>query len=180
GTLKSTGEPLDLALSGDGWFEVSTEGGPAYTRKGDFRLDASGRLVTQQGHPVMGVSGVIQLLHGAPVIDAAGRVLEGGRMQEALAPLTPTPVAQIRIVQFEPGADIRRLGDGLVAPRGEPVAAPEGAVQVQQGFLENSNVAHMREMVDLMGAVRHLETMQKVASGYDEMLGASIRRLGET
>lgn len=180
GTLRPTGQPLDLALSGDGWFEVSTDSGFAYTRQGNFRLDASGRLVTQQGHAVMGTSGVIQLVQGSPRIDAAGRVFEGNRTHEAHPSMASAPVAQIRIVQFEAGADVRRLGDGLLVPRGEPVAAPEGAVQVQQGFLENSNVAHMREMADLMLAVRHLETMQKVATGYDEMLGASIRKLGET
>lgn len=180
GTLRSTGHPLDLALSGDGWFEVATESGLAYTRQGNFRLDAAGRLVTAQGHAVMGTSGVIQLLRGSPSIDAAGRVFEDHHASEGLGSMTPAPVAQLRIVQFEPGADLRRLGDGLLAPSREPVAAAEGAVQVQQGFLENSNVAPMREMVDLMLAVRHLETMQKVASGYDEMLGASIRRLGET
>lgn len=180
GTLRSTGQPLDLALSGDGWFEVATESGLAYTRQGNFRLDATGRLVTAQGHAVMGTSGVVQLLQGSPRVDAAGRVFEDDHASEGLGSMTPAPVAQLRIVQFEPDADLRRLGDGLLAPRGEPVAAAEGAVQVQQGFLENSNVAPMREMVDLMLAVRHLETMQKVASGYDEMLGASIRKLGET
>lgn len=180
GTLRATGQPLDLALSGDGWFEIATESGLAYTRQGNFQLDAAGRLVTAQGHAVMGTSGVIQLLQGSPRIDAAGRVFEDQHASEGPGSMTPAPVAQLRIVQFEPGADLRRLGDGLLAPSREPVAAAEGAVQVQQGFLENSNVAPMREMVDLMLAVRHLETMQKVASGYDEMLGASIRRLGET
>src|SRR6478672_3511202 len=57
GTLKSTGQKLDLALSGPGWFEVQTADGPAYTRAGNFRLDAQGRLVTQQGDPVMGTGG---------------------------------------------------------------------------------------------------------------------------
>jgi len=56
---------------------------------------------------------------------------------------------------------------------------PEAGLQVQQGFLENSNVSHMHEMVGLLESLRHLEAMQKVALGYDEMLGASIRKLGE-
>ncbi len=180
GTLRSTGQPLDLALSGDGWFELATDNGLAYTRQGSFRLDATGRLVTAQGHAVMGTSGAIQLLEGSPRIDAAGRVFEGGPATGPSGSTTPVPVAQLRIVQLEPGADLRRLGDGLVTSRGDPIAAAEGAVQVQQGFLENSNVVPMREMVDLMLAVRHLETMQKVAIGYDEMLATSIRKLGET
>jgi flagellar basal-body rod protein FlgF len=179
GTLKATGRSLDLAIGGDGWFEIATDQGPAYTRDGNFRLDASGRLVTQQGQAVMGLSGEIQLLHGSPVIDAAGRVFEGARLEGGAAKLSPAPVGQIRVVQFDRTAAVERLGGGLLSIRGAAAAAPEGAVEMQQGFLENSNVSHMHEMVRLMEAVRHLESMQKVASGYDEMLGTSIRRLGE-
>jgi flagellar basal-body rod protein FlgG len=178
GTLKATGGALDLAIVGDGWFEVSTAEGPAYTRQGNFRLDGEGRLVTQQGHPVMGASGVIQLLHGSPRIDVAGRVFEGNR-ESGLARMAPAAVAQIKVVQLEAPGAVHRLGGGLVAHQGTAVAVPEGSVQVRQGLLENSNVEPMREMVDLMQAVRHLETLQKVALGYDEMLGTSIRKLGE-
>ncbi len=175
GTLKATGQPLDLALAGPAWFEVATPHGVAYTRQGDFRLDARGRLVTRQGHAVMGVAGEIQLLQGAPVIDRAGRVFESA----AAAGPGAAPVAQLKLVQFDPDASVEPLGEGLVTVRGEPVAATEGATPVQQGFLENSNVSQMQEMVRLMESVRHLEAMQKVATGYDEMLGTSIRRLGE-
>lgn len=179
GTLKATGQSLDLALVGDGWFEVATEQGPAYTRQGNFRLDARGRLVTQHGQAVQGAAGEIQLLHGTPVIDSSGRIFEGALTGSGRAPLSNTPVAQLRIVQFDRSGPLHRLGDGLVAIQGDPMAAAEGLVQIQQGFLENSNVSHMQEMVRLMEAVRHLESMQKVAVGYDEMLAASIRRLGE-
>jgi flagellar basal-body rod protein FlgG len=177
GTLKATGQPLDLALVGPGWFEVQTEAGTAYTRQGNFRLDARGRVVTQQGHPVLGVGGEIQLAQGHPAIDAAGRVFDaaGGGQGGSRG----TPLAQLRIVQFESSAQVERLGDGLVRVHGEPVAATEGSTQVQQGFLENSNVQSMQEMVQPLQSVRHLETMQKVATSYDEMLGTSIRRLGE-
>ena len=173
GTLKSTGQPLDLALAGPGWFEVQTAGGTAYTRQGNFRLDARGRLVTPEGDAVMGVGGEIVLVHGNPSIDASGRVFEGGAGAGA------SPVAQLRIVQFDPAARIERLGDGLVLVHGEAIAAPEGSARVEQGFLENSNVSPAQEMVQLLQSVRHLETMQKVATGYDEMLATSIRRLGE-
>jgi flagellar basal-body rod protein FlgG len=177
GTLKATGQALDLALSGPGWFEVQTETGTAYTRQGNFRLDARGRIVTQQGHPVMGVGGEILLAQGNPVIDASGRVFDAAAVLPAGA--RGVPVAQLRVVQFDSSAQVQRLGDGLVFVRGEAAAGTEASVQVQQGFLENSNVDAMQEMVQLLQSVRHFETMQKVAMGYDEMLGASIRRLGE-
>jgi flagellar basal-body rod protein FlgF len=174
GTLKATGQSLDLALSGPGWFEVATPAGPAYTRQGNFRLDAAGRLVTQQGDPVMGTGGEIVLAYPTPGVDSMGRVFEApGGVRSA-----GTPVAQLRIVRFEPGP-VQRLGDGLVLPQGAPVAVSGEAVQVRQGYLEGSNVSPMHEMVSLLESVRHLETLQKVALGYDEMLGTGIRKLGE-
>jgi flagellar basal-body rod protein FlgF len=177
GTLKSTGQKLDVALAGPGWFEVSTAAGVAYTRQGNFRLDAAGRLVTQQGDSVMGLAGEIQLLHGAPAIDAAGRVFEGGL--PGGAPGKSQPVAQLKVALFAPDAPMQRLGDGLVRIQGDAVPLAEASVHVQQGFLENSNVSTMHEMVRLLETLRHMETLQKVATGYDEMLATSIRKLGE-
>jgi len=181
GTLRPTGHALDLALTGPGWFEVATPQGVAYTRQGNFRLDAQGRLVTQQGHPVMGQGGEIVLLHGSPVIDAAGRVFEGtpSAGRDALG-AGSAAVGQLKLVQFDAGAPLQRLGDGLVLPQGEPSPVAAVAPQVRQGFLENSNVSHMQEMVRLLETVRHMESMQKVALGYDEMLATSIRKLGES
>lgn len=175
GALQATGRVFDLALTGPGWFEVLTPQGPAYTRQGDFRLDARGRLVTQQGLPVMGSGGEIQLVQGTATIDGAGRVFDGAASGKTNA----TPTAQLRIVQLDPHAALERAGDGLVRTAGDPVQAVEGSVEVKQGFLERSNVSHMQEMVRLMETVRHMESLQKVAVSYDELLAGSIRRLGE-
>ena len=180
GTLKATGQALDVAIAGAGWFEVSTPQGLAYTRQGDFRLDPRGRLVTQQGHPVMGWAGEIQLLQGAPVIDAAGRVFEGTLAGATRPSPGATPVGQLKVVQFDATAPLQRLPGGLVLPQGAASLAADATVQVRQGFLENSNVSPMQEMVRLMETLRHMEAMQKVAVGYDEMLGTSIRKLGES
>lgn len=176
GTLKATGQPLDFALAGPGWFEVLTPAGTAYTRQGNFRLDASGRLVTQQGFPVMGTGGDIVLPSGNAVVDAAGRVFDA----PAGARLGATPTAQLKVVQFDAGAAVERAGDGLVRAQIAPALVGESAVQIRQAFLENSNVSHMQEMVHLLETVRHFETLQKVGLGYDEMLATSIRKLGET
>lgn len=175
GTLKPTGRSLDVALTGPGWLEVTTPQGTAYTRQGNFRLDAQGRLVTQQGHAVMGLAGDIVLQQGAPVIDAEGRIFES---VAAGAKRDAAPIAQLKIVEFDAPAQVERIGDGLVLARAQARPAASGA-RVQQGFLENSNVSHMQEMVRLLETMRHMETLQKVALGYDEMLGTSIRKLGE-
>jgi flagellar basal-body rod protein FlgG len=108
-------------------------------------------------------------------MDSAGQLFESAAARGGAAP----PLAQLKVVQFEPGARIQRAGDGAMRVEGTAMLALEGSYEVRQGFLENSNVSQMHEMVRLLEAVRHLETMQKVALGYDEMLGAGIRRLGE-
>lgn len=175
GTLKPTGHGLDVALTGPGWFEVMTPQGSAYTRQGNFRLDAQSRLVTQEGHPVLGLAGEIVLLRGAPVVHADGRIFEAaaaGARKDAAA------VAQLKVVQFDAGAPVQRLGAGLVHIAGEPRPAVAGT-QVRQGFLENSNASPMHEMVRLLETMRHMESLQRAALGYDEMLGTTIRRLGE-
>jgi flagellar basal-body rod protein FlgG len=175
GTLKSTGQSLDVALTMPGFFEISTEAGLAYTRQGSWQLDARGRLVTAQGNPVMGQGGEIVLTRPNPVIDAAGQVFESKPGGGAEA----TPVAQLKVVQFDNAKDFRRVGDGLLSTDQAPTQLADGDVQLRQGFLENSNVSSMQEMVQLIQSMRHFESMQRVALGYDEMIGGAVRKLGE-
>lgn len=175
GTLKATGQSLDIALSGTGFFEISTEAGLAYTRQGNFQLDARGRLVTAQGQPVMGQGGEIVLTHPNPRIDATGQVFEptvDGRPD-------PVPVAQLKVVAFDDTKDLQRLGDGLLRTSLPPTQVSDSEAEVHQGFLENSNVNSMQEMAQLIVAMRHFESMQKVTLGYDEMIGSAVRKLGE-
>lgn len=174
GTLKRTGQSWDVALAGKGYFEVMTESGPAYTRHGSFQLDARGRLVTAHGHAVMGRDGEIFPATARPVVSEIGVVTDPA------APAASGPVGQLKVVQFEAGAQLDRLGDGLLRSRGAMSVLPDGEIQVRQGFLENSNVNSAHEMTQLLQAMRHFETMTKVAQAHDEMLGTAIRKLGET
>jgi flagellar basal-body rod protein FlgG len=179
GTVKVTGQPLDLAIAGDGFFEVATESGPAYTRQGSFQVDGRGRLVTAQGHAVMGRSGEILLTTRTPVIDAAGNVTEPDATTGPAASAPGTPVAQLRVVRMEEPRAARRIGEGLLLAGGRVTEVGEGQAGLRQGALENSNVSSVQEMVQLIQTMRHFESMQKVAQGYDEMLGAAIRKLGD-
>lgn len=176
-TLKATGQSLDLALAGAGYFEVQTDRGPAYTRNGAFAVDAQGRLVTAQGHAVMGKGGEITVRSSQPVIDSAGRVFDSAAAADGG---TGQPVAQLRVVAFDDQAVLERLGDGLFAAYSGLSVVADEKVQVRQGYLENSNVNSMQEMVQLIQTMRHFESMQRVAVGYDEMIGSAIRKLGET
>jgi flagellar basal-body rod protein FlgF len=174
GTLKTTGQPFDVALAGDGYFEVLTDSGPAYTRAGNFSVDATGRLVTAQGQIVMGRNGDIRLATRTPVIDAAGRITEsaepGGEARL---------VDHLKVVRFDKPQALRRLGDGLVAGADGMTLMAEGEPQVRQGALENANVNSTSEMVELIRTMRHFEGVHRALQGYDEMVGTAIRKLTE-
>ena len=172
-TLKPTGQALDLALAGPGWFEVTTANGPAYTRQGNFHVDAQGRLVTARGEAVMGTAGEIVLGAKRAAISSSGEV------RDADADPGSAPLARLRIVDFDAGSQPQRLENGaFTAPAATKEVDPAQA-QVRQGYLENSNVDAGQEMTSLVVAMRHFESMQKVVQGLDEMLGTAIRKLGE-
>lgn len=173
--LKATGQSLDVALAGEGFFEIGSPAGPAFTRQGNFQIDARGRLVTGQGYPVMGKSGEITLPSTAIRIDAAGNIFDAAGVAADDAP----PLAQLRIVLPDAPDRVQRLGDGLFGFDGGSTVMADSAVQARQGHLENSNVSAMQEMVQLMQTMRHAESMQKITQAYDDMLGTALRKLGD-
>jgi flagellar basal-body rod protein FlgG len=166
GTLKSTSEPLHLALEGPGFFVVETPQGEALTRRGDFRLDNESRLVTQAGLPVLGDNGVIRLDGATPQIAPDGTVRVAGNV-----------VAQIRVAQISQDAPLTPLGGDLY--RADQLPDADAAARVRQGFLETSNVESVGEMVRLMETMRHFEGVQRFVRGYDDMMGKAISELGK-
>jgi flagellar basal-body rod protein FlgF len=168
GTLKATGQAWDLALASDGYFEVATPQGPAYTRRGQFQLDGQGRLVTVQGWPVMGLDGEIRPGSGTPTIQANGQIRHADKL-----------VGQLRVVQFDELGTLRHIDAGYFASESPGTLLPEARLALKQGFLENANVSHSHEMVDLMRTMRHFESMTRVLQGYDDMIGGAIRKLGD-
>jgi flagellar basal-body rod protein FlgF len=168
GTLRQTGNPLDVAIDGEGYFEVLTESGSAYTRQGTLRVDSRGRLVTSQGFPLMGVSGDMSLSGSAVTIDRNGEVRQGERM-----------FGQLKLVRFANPEAMVALGNGLFGQGAARLADSSAGTVVHAGYQENSNVNSPREMIRLTETVRHFESMQKVIQGYDEVLEKTIRKLGE-
>lgn len=167
GTLASTGAPFDLAIAGSGFFVVSTLDGEQLTRRGDLRVSPEGTLVTQLGEAVLGERGAISVTDGAFVVASDGTVSING-----------AAVDRLRLVEVAAGAQLVPNGRGSYAvPAGTPVRE-DGASTVRQGFLETSNVAPVTEMIRLMEAMRHFETAQRFARGYDDMLGLAISELG--
>ena len=165
GGLRTTGNPLDLALDGNGFFSVQTPEGVRYTRNGSFTLNADGELTTQEGLPVLGEGGSIQIDEGSRItVDEAGIVSANG-----------VPVGQVRIVAFEQPNQLVRLNDSLFAPQ---ESEPEN-VRVHQGHLELSNVEAVRTMTEIIDVLRGYESYQKVIQQIDETTAKAINDVGQ-
>ena len=168
GAVKQTGRAWDLAIDGDGYFELATPEGPVYTRAGDFALDARGRLVSQSGFAVQGAQGEIVLNGPDAAIARDGRITQDGR-----------EVGQLRIVRFANAAALERSPSGALRAAAGTAGEIDARAQLLSGHLEGSNVAPMREMVAMLQTTRHFESVQKLYQGYDEMLGSAIQKLGQ-
>lgn len=159
GPLQTNGGPTQLALGSEGLFAVETPQGPAYTRNGDFRLDAEGRLVTAQGFAVQGEHGTIVLPNQDFTVSFQGEIVVAGEV-----------VDRLKLVRAS--QQMRAAGNGLwVGAAGEtPETLPGEVGQVLQGALEGSNVNLVRTMVDMLTAVRLYEANAKALESQDETL----------
>ena len=153
--LRETGEPLDVALQGDGFLAVQTPQGVRYTRNGQLELDAKGGLVTSTGYAVLDSAGKpIQLKPGAQHTIAADGTIDG--------------VPRLGVVSL---TNPVKEGDSLFS--GTAGARP-AATQVRQGYLEGSGVDPARAMVDMIVSMRAYEASQRVIHAIDETLGKGI------
>ncbi|HYM34760.1 MAG TPA: flagellar hook basal-body protein [Steroidobacteraceae bacterium] len=174
GTLKSTQEPLNVALDGSGFFVVqgSNDGGDVgsllLTRRGDLHVSADGVLVTSTGAPILGAKGPIVVGTSIPTISADGSV----RIDNQI-------VDELRIANVADGSKLQPLGDGTYRAAAADATEGERVTSVRQGFLETSNVAQVNEVVQLMETMRRFESEQKVALAYDGMLDKAISALGK-
>jgi flagellar basal-body rod protein FlgG len=171
GTLQSTGNALDLAMSGEGYFQVTMpDGQTGYTRAGNFTTSSEGLLVTAQGYPVQPQITVPQ---GAGSITVApdgtvSALLPGTSASTTLGQITTATFANPSALQAASDNFYMETG-GSGAPKvGAPGAAGHGTVR--QGYLEASNVSVVSELVDMIECQRAYEINSKMVSAVDEML----------
>lgn len=167
---RHTGNPLDLAIEGDAFFELNeATGATTYTRQGSLALDAGGRLVAPGGAGVAGMGGDIRLESGQVSIDRAGRILDN---KGALA-------GQIKLVRFDDTGKLLPAGLGRYM-QGSAIPEPASdSTVIRQRHVEASNVVPADEMVRLIETMRHFESGQKVIQWYDDMLEQALSRLGQ-
>ncbi len=178
GSLNSTENPFDLAIQGEGFFQIARpDGTTGYTRAGNFQVSAEGQLVTSEGFPLQPD---IRVPEGASsvTIGADGKVTASMPGQTEA-----TEVGQIEIARFANPAGLLPTGDNLyqaTQASGEPqtgVAGSEGRGAIRQGALEASNVNVVQELVDMIETQRAYEVNSKMIQSTDEMLRNANQQL---
>ncbi|MBI5184005.1 MAG: flagellar basal-body rod protein FlgF [Nitrospinae bacterium] len=175
GTMKPTGNELDIAIEGDGFFVVKTPNDIRYTREGNLKLNKDNILVTQRGYPILGEAGPIMVPSGMNItISPNGEVLVGTGPDI-------TPVDTLKIVDFSMSDLLEKEGEGLFNPPKEerPREASKEArdVYVKQGFVEMANVNPLREMVTMIDIQRGYESYQKVIQSIDGINGKAVNEI---
>lgn len=168
GFLEPTQNPLHYSIVGEGFFKVQTPKGIAYTRAGNFTLDAERRLVTTQGYPV--------LANGAPVVLDPGMAAEGlvtmdnlklRVSPDGLLSIDGTEIARLDVVTFDDLSKLKKIGENLYISEGAQEAMAIN-YEIRQGFVEKSNVNPIKEMVNLIEIQRTFESVQRSIRGLDE------------
>ena len=170
GSVISTGEMVDVAIQGDGFFVVQTPNGEAYTRDGNFSINQYGDLVTKEGYPVMGLDGPITLgeefltTGGDVVISSQGEVTLDGQYIDTL-----------ELARFEDSRALTKMDNNLYSSTAARLPF-EG--KLIQGYLESANVNPVTAMVDMITVSRAYETNQKMIQVQDSLLGKAVNELG--
>lgn len=152
GDLRETGREFDFAIKGDAFFKIDTPQGFRYIRNGAFHTDESGFLVDKNGNKVVGTAGEVKAVNGKPDQD-------------------------FYLVSFTNKEDLTQTADGLNAGEAAGMAQAENS-QVLQGFVENSNVDLLQNMIDMISTARIYSLNGKIMMSQDEMLKKAVEEVG--
>lgn len=162
GTLLSTGNPLDLALNGEGFFALENN---RYTRNGNFKISSEGYLATQDDIKVLGSGGPITVQGRQIDVNESGEVF-----------VDNVSVGALKIVDFQDKSKLGKLNDGVFAT---DAAGEEIKAAVSQGYLEASNVEAVKEIVQMITSLREFESYQKVIQAFDEASSKVTNEMGK-
>lgn len=168
GTIRNTGRPLDIALSGKGFLRVETPAGIQYTRSGNLSISRDGTLVTKEGWPVLGQGGPIQLPHTDVRIEPDGRIYDGNRL-----------IDNIDLVEFPSGVGFMKSTNGYLKPSDlSQTPAPATGCAVHQGALEEANFSVIEEMAQMIESLRSFEAYQKTLQLFEQADAQITNKVG--
>jgi len=171
GSLRQTTNPLDVAIQGRGFFVLNTPQGERYTRSGGFRLSPDGTLVSGDGSQVEGTGGPIRFPDMQRVQQANVSITEAGEVM-----IDKETIGKIRVVDFADTTVLtKETASTFTAPPGTPVIeGPVAPATVKQGYLEESNVDGVEEMIAMTELQRSFDTDQKVLQALDDSVTKSL------
>lgn len=173
GGVEKTGNPLDVAVEGEGWFGISTPAGTVYTRDGRLKMSAQGELRTVADHAVLDAGGAPMQLDpegGPPVIARDGMIWQGTQQ-----------VGAIGLFAIDPAAKLERHDNSGVIPDRPATPILDFVTNgVRQGYVEGSNVNPIREMTKLIMVTRAFESAANAIDKGEKAVDGAIRTLGES
>ncbi len=173
GQLKETTNPLDIALSGRGFFSVETDNGTAYTREGHFKLDSDGVLRTGSGQAVLGEGGPLVIL-GKNIKPDKITITQNGEVY-----CDDEYIDRLALVDLENKGQMRKIGSNMFLSKEEPEPLELDQVSVHQGFLEESNVNPADEMIQLIEVQRQFESLQRMVRTLDDVFRTASLSVGK-
>lgn len=166
GSFSQTRNPLDIAISGEGFFALETGETVSYTRNGNFFLNEDGEIVNSRAYKVLGEDGPIKVAGNEVIIKDDGQVMVDG-----------SSAGTLKIVKFEQMDKLFRNGYGYFIPDPPQEAVTPEDLNIRQGFLENSNVEAVLEMVLMIELNRNYESCQKSIIAQDETLRMAANQI---
>jgi flagellar basal-body rod protein FlgF len=176
GPLQPTEAPLDLAIMGQGFFQIQTANGTRYTRDGRFAKDNQGRLVTQSGDPVLDASSAPISLNpqgGTPMIGGDGTIT-----QTVPGQANAQVVGRVGVVSFADMSQLSKEGDGYYSEASGQTAQPVTSQVLRQGMLEGSNVQPILQVTDLIRISRAYDMVANLMNSAASLSETAVQKLG--
>lgn len=170
GSLEQTSNPLDIAIDGDGFFEIQTANGSRYTRDGRFTLDAQNRVVTKAGDPLLanGRPITVDPTQGAISVATDGTISQGVNQ-----------IGRLQAVRFPDNGALSKAGGNLFSAPPTVTPAPAPDALVHQGMVEHSNVQPVVEITRLIEITRAYERVTKMMDSNQDLSRSAVERLGK-
>jgi len=187
GQLTPTGNPLDLAIHGDGFFEVLTPAGVRFTRKGILGLSKDGELVTEEGYKILSKNTALasQGRDISAVSNPAERIIKIPTDQKISVTIDgkifsgAQPLQELSVVGFKSNQLLRKDSGSLFVNLVENNLKLPEDTKIHQGFVEGSNVNTIHEMSELIKAHRHFDNIQKAIQTYDNITGRAVNDISK-
>lgn len=181
GSLKHTGGKLDVALDGEGFFEVQTPNGVRLTRAGNFTLNNNGQLVNKDGFEVLMDADSVENDDGSRTVQFSGEksafISDGGDVFDG-----DKKIGKLSVIKVANPESLQKMGSTLYdyKPNMNPEISKIDNPSLKQGYIETSNVNIINEMTDMIMAQRVFEGTQKAIQAYDQMEDKLINQVGNT